>query len=176
MKQCTRLNHIWQVWNIFSKNMTVLYLGVHFVKTTTIKTNYSFTNVVINIFAHIVFMNITYNSKIICLFANVVMKISYNIHRSKVLQLFANVVMRMIYNSKIIQLFKHVAIKITYNIHRSKVLNLLARVVIKIFVPQKFQDMCFVAIFPILKFLHCRVMMGIKIMNIRKRFELTKKV
>lgn len=156
MKQCTRLNHIWQVWNIFSKNMTVLYLGVRFVKTTTIKTNYSFTNVVINIFAHIVFMNIIYNSKVI--------------------QLFANVIMRIIYNNKVLQLLAHVVMRIIYNIHRSKVSHLLARVVIKIFVPRKFQDMCFVVIFPILKFLHCRVMMGIKIMNIRKRFELTKKV
>ena len=47
---------------------------------------------------------------------------------------------------------------------------MVARVVIVIFVLQKFQDMCFVVIFPILKFQHCRVMMtimmGIKMVDI----------
>lgn len=118
MKSCTRLNHIWYVWNIFSKGMIILYMDVRFVKTNTIKTNYSFTNAVINIFARIVFMNII-----------------YNIYQNRALWITA----------------------------------LLAHVVIKIFVPQKFQDTCFVATFPILKFLHCRVMTTIK--KIQLKFE-----
>ena len=41
--------------------MITLHMNVRFVKTTTIKMDYSFTSVVINIFALIVFMNIIYN-------------------------------------------------------------------------------------------------------------------
>ena len=91
-------------------------MNVRFVKIIIIKMNYSFTNVVINIFVHIVFMNII-----------------YNIYHSKTLWITV----------------------------------LLAHVVIGIFVLQKFQDMCFVATFPILKFLHCRVM-TIKMTTIKK--------
>lgn len=94
-------------------------MNVRFVKTVIIKMNYSFTNVVITIFARIVFMNIIYN---------------------------------------------------IYHIRTPWITVLVARVVIVIFVLQKFQDMCFVVIFPILKFQHCRVMMtimmGIKMVDI----------
>ena len=36
-------------------------MNVQYVKTITIKMNYSYTNAAITIFAHIVFMNIIYN-------------------------------------------------------------------------------------------------------------------
>ena len=41
--------------------MIIIYMNVQYVKTITIKMNYSYTNAAITIFAHIVFMNIIYN-------------------------------------------------------------------------------------------------------------------
>lgn len=75
------------------------------------------------------------------------------------------------FTNAVINIFVRIVfMNIIYNTYHNQTLwitVLLAHVVIGIFVLQKFQDIRFVVIFPILKFLHCRAM-TIKMTTIKK--------